>query len=143
MSDNNPAQISADLEDRVRALERMSLKELRAVWVGEWGAPPKLRSTALLRAIIAWRLQAASEGGIDPATRARLRTKSIPRAPLPPRGTRLTREFRGVQYSVVIGDGVVTYAGRDYGSLSEVASEITGTHWNGPRFFGLRQDARS
>lgn len=129
----------SDLELRVRALERMKLPELRDTWVSEWGPHPKLRSAALLRMIIAWRLQAASEGGLTSATIARLRTKSMPRAPLPLTGTRLTREFHGVQYAVEIGDGVIIHAGRTYRSLSEVARKITGTRWNGPRFFGLRQ----
>jgi hypothetical protein len=88
--------------------------------------------------IIAWRLQAAVEGGLTPETRARIHSKSMPRAPNPPVGTRVTREYRGVLYTAEIGDGVVLYGGRSYRSLSQVAGEITGTHWNGPRFFGLR-----
>jgi hypothetical protein len=134
---------TSDLETRVRALERMKLPALRDIWTAEWGLPPKLRSAALLRMIIAWRLQAAAEGGLASTTRIRLRTKSIPRAPLPPPGTFVTREYRGIQYSVEIRDGYVTYGGRTYRSLSEVAREITGTRWNGPRFFGLRPGSLS
>jgi hypothetical protein len=92
---------------------------------------------------MAWRLQAAVEGGLDSDTEVRLRNSSIPRIPNPPPGTRLTREYRGVMYTVEITEGGVRHGGRTYGSLSEVASEITGTHWNGPRFFGLRSAAQS
>ena len=53
-------------------------------------------------------------------------------------GTRLTREWKGVSHEVeVIRDGYI-HAGARYRSLSEVARTITGSRWNGPRFFGLR-----
>lgn len=130
--------VTAEIEGQVNALEKMRLAELREFWRNQWGAPPKLRSAQLLRLIIAWRLQAAVEGGLDPPTTARLRHNGIPRPQLPI-GTRLTREYRGVLYSVEIEAGGVTYLGRRFRSLSHVASEITGAHWNGPRFFGLRR----
>ena len=132
------ASTGSELDAQVRAIESMSLSELREAWRNSWGAPPKLRSVELLRLIIAWRLQAMAEGGLDRQTRARIRGKRLPRIPSPPVGTRLTREYRGVLYSAEIEAGGVRYAGRRYGSLSEVAREITGTRWNGPRFFGLR-----
>ena len=141
-SDKRPLT-GCEAEAQVRALEHMSLLELRGVWRSHWGAPPKLRSTVLLRLIVAWRLQAAAEGGLGPKTRMRIRSKALPRIPPPPNGTRVTREYRGVLYSAEIEDGAVRYAGRTYGSLSEVAREITGTRWNGPRFFGLRRSAAS
>ena len=137
------ASANYDVEMEVRSLEGMNLAALRVFWRARWGAPPKLRSVELLRLIIAWRIQAAVEGGLDAKTKVRLRNSSIPRIPNPPPGTRLTREYRGVMYTVEIAEGAVRHAGRTYGSLSEVASEITGTHWNGPRFFGLRNAAPS
>jgi hypothetical protein len=129
---------AAKIAAQVSALEAMRLAELREFWRGQWGAPPKLRSVQLLRFIIAWRLQAAVEGGLASPTRARLRHNGIPRPTLPI-GTRLTREYRGVLHSVEIEPGGVSYMGRRFRSLSQVASEITGVHWNGPRFFGLRR----
>ena len=134
---------SGDLAAEVRALSDAGLGELRAIWRSRWGAPPKLRSVRLLRVTVAWRLQSEALGGLDDDTRRRLRTSSMPRLATPPVGTRLTREYRGVLHQVEIGDGGVTYAGRQFGSLSEVAREITGTHWNGPRFFGLRGEAQA
>jgi hypothetical protein len=131
----------SDVETEVRSLERMNLAALRDFWRARWGAPPKLRSTELMRLIIAWRVQAAVEGGLDAETRVKLRSTSIPRMPNPPPGTRLTREYRGVMYTVEIAEAGVRHAGRTYRSLSEVASKITGTHWNGPKFFGLRARA--
>jgi hypothetical protein len=131
--------ITPEIEAQVSALGGMGLGALRDFWRSQWGVPPRLRSTQMLRMIIAWRLQAAAEGGLDQKARIRLTSKSIPRRPRPPIGTRLTREYRGVLYSVEIVDGAVSYAGRRYRSLTHVASEITGTHWNGPRFFGLHR----
>jgi hypothetical protein len=56
-------------------------------------------------------------------------------------GTRLVREWRGVTHTVLVhGDGV-EWNGRRYLSLTMVAREITGAHWSGPRFFGLRRRA--
>ena len=53
-------------------------------------------------------------------------------------GTVLIREWRGVTHRVTVLDNDVVYRGRRYRSLSEVARLITGTHWSGPMFFGLR-----
>jgi hypothetical protein len=129
---------ASDLEAQLSALEHLDLQGLREVWRNRWDAAPKLRSIGLLRRIIAWRIQAAAYGGLASDTRARLRSKSMPRIPLPKFGTRLTREYKGVLYTVEVGVGSLHYAGKAYGSLSEIAREITGVRWNGPRFFGLR-----
>lgn len=138
---NDP--LASDIEAQVRSLERMSLASLRDFWQARWGAPPNLRAVELLRLFIAWRVQAAADGGLSAKVRARLRSKFMPRIPNPPAGTRLTREYLGVPYTAVVGECGIEYAGRTYGSLSEVAREITGTRWNGPRFFGLRSGAAS
>jgi len=50
----------------------------------------------------------------------------------------LIREWRGVTHRVTVLDHDVVYCGRRYRSLTEVASLITGTHWSGPMFFGLK-----
>ena len=56
-------------------------------------------------------------------------------------GTRLVREWRGVTYTVLVHAGGFEWSGRRYRSLTIVAREITGAHWSGPRFFGLRKGA--
>jgi Protein of unknown function (DUF2924) len=53
-------------------------------------------------------------------------------------GTVLTREWGGQHHRVTVLDGGFVWDGRPYRSLSEIAKLITGTKWNGPRFFGLR-----
>lgn len=129
----------AELEDELAGLGTLDLAGLRAFWLARWGRPPKLRSRELLRLSIAWRLQTAAYGDLDGETRRRLRQSSLPAPPAPPPGSRLTREFRGVLHQVELTQDGCVYAGQRYRSLSEVARTITGTRWNGPRFFGLRR----
>jgi len=132
--------VAAAVEAKVRSLAAMSLMELREVWRREWGSPPRLRSAQLLRLLLAWRLQAAVFGGLDSETRAKIRAGRKPRRLLPAAGSRLTREYQGVLHTVVVQDDGVYYEGRRFRSLSAAASAIAGTHWNGPRFFGLRDN---
>lgn len=127
-----------------RHLSTLTLQELRVRWCSLYGLPcPKLRSADLLRRLLAWRLQAEAEGGLDRETRRILLGKSRVKAPGPllTPGVRLSREWRGRVCDVeVVADGF-RYDDKPYASLSEVAREITGVRWNGPRFFGLRKDA--
>ena len=127
-----------------RHLATLTLQELRVRWCSLYGLPcPKLRSADLLRRLLAWRLQAEAEGGLDRETKRILLSKTKAKAPGPvlTPGVRLSREWRGRVCDVeVVGEGFV-YEGKAYASLSEVAREITGVRWNGPRFFGLRKVA--
>lgn len=132
-------QGAAFVTQEVQALERLDLEGLRAVWRGRWGAPPRLRSADLLRHLIAWRLQAAVCGGLDADTRRRLRAPAKgPEGALRP-GQRLAREWLGRRHEVEVGEDGFVYQGQAFASLSEIARTITGTRWNGPRFFGLRE----
>ena len=69
-----------------------------------------------------------------------IRGAAKPTAPISLKpGTRLVREWRGISHTVLIHADGVEWRGQRYPSLSMVAREITGAHWSGPRFFGLRQ----
>jgi hypothetical protein len=46
--------------------------------------------------------------------------------------------MEGHSYRVMVMADGFAYGGKTYASLSEIASDIAGTRWNGPRFFGLR-----
>ena len=127
---------SIDLEADLNRLERCGLVELRALWPKRWDRVPSIKSADLLRRIIVWRLQAEATGGFDDETLASLRERKDKQELRP--GTRLTREYRGVLYHVDVAPDGLVYGGVRYRSLSQIASHITGTHWNGPRFFGLR-----
>jgi len=98
------------------------------------GAARKLRTVAGAAAEAASAKDAATSGDSDSA-RANRRSQS-PRPTLLP-GARLIREWHGKTHSVTVTDAGFDYAGRSYRSLTEIAREITGTHWSGPRFFGL------
>lgn len=124
----------------VRALEALDLHGLRDEWRTRYGDPPKMRSKELLARLLAWRIQADAFGGLDAATIRLLKSDRLP----PPKpslapGTRLTREWQGRRHEVDVLDKGFRYDGTDYRSLSEIARAITGTRWNGLRFFGLRE----
>ena len=130
----------AELERAVLALEALDLEGLRAAWRQRWGTPPRLRSVQLLRHLIAWRMQAEALGGLDAETKRLLRATGVPRrgSVLQP-GQRLVREWRGRRYDIELVENGFTHAGRTFKSLSQIAFAITGTRWNGPRCFGLRE----
>lgn len=90
--------------------------------------------------MLAWRIQLDAEGGLDRDARLALRRPLSKRGGLEPvPGARIIREWRGVRYEVVAtADGAFLFRGERFGSLSEIARNITGVRWNGPRFFGLR-----
>ena len=54
-------------------------------------------------------------------------------------GTRLVRSWNGKSYHVLVCDDGFEFEGRHSDSLSHIAREITGAHWSGPRFFGLKK----
>ena len=113
--------------------------------------PPKTFGPDLLRRSIAHRIQEKAYGGLPASTRRLLdqlvkaaMAKPNGRLELPRRikpGSELVRTWKGKRYRVkVMADGFA-FDGERFASLSEIASEITGTRWNGPRFFGLRTKA--
>ena len=129
-----------DLHDDVGALERLDLFEMRDVWAERFGPAPKFQSVELFRLMLAWRIQAAVHGGLDSPTRKALRRSG----PVVAEGLELgigaaiRRQWQGEEVVVYVSEGGFTWKGRTFRSLSAVATSITGSHWNGPKFFGLR-----
>ena len=135
-------QKRAQLALHLLAIEAKDLGGLRSLWFDQFGRPPSLRSVDLMRLILSWRLQARIYGGLDAAMRRRLRrpTKADPQSAIDlPVGTKLKREWQGRSYLVEVTTEGFCCAEETYASLSAVAKAITGTNWNGPRFFGLRK----
>ena len=126
------------IAQKVEALEELGLSELRALWEKRFGPPPKLRSADLMRCLLAWHIQAEFYGGIDGSLRRRLSQKGNAAASSLNAGTRIVKEWQGRRYEVLVDHHGPLFEGRHYRSLSEIARTITGTRWNGPRFFGLR-----
>jgi len=151
------ASTKRPVEDEIAHLRGLDLGGLRSRWqtVFQRAAPAHL-TRHLLFAVIAYRLQADRFGDLDHATKqvldrtvakeagptmsARLATFDQKRTELTT-GTVLVREWdRQSQRVMVMADGFA-WNGQTYDSLSKVAFAITGTKWNGPRFFGLRAKA--
>ncbi len=110
--------------------------------------PPKAFGPDLLRRSIAQRIQEKAYGGLSGPTKRLLdqlvkamAAKPNGRLDLPRRikpGSELVRTWKGKTYRVVVQPDGFAYEGKTYAGLSEIASLIAGTNWNGPRFFGLR-----
>ena len=58
-------------------------------------------------------------------------------------GATLVRQWRGHTHTVLVGDDGFEYDGQRYRSLTVIAERITGAHWSGPRFFGVRKRVRT
>ena len=130
-----------DLDAELAALPAMSGAELRRRWSDLTGKPVPKLSAAMLRLALAWELQAAVYGGLSKQLEQRLKSLTDPKDAGPPApGTRLVREWNGALHTVLIGeDGAISWNGKTWNSLSEVARAITGTRWSGPAFFGLNK----
>ena len=132
------SSLAQDLATEVRCLQDLDLQTLRSEWRRRLGTPPQTRSAELLRFILAWHIQADVFGGLDADLRKRLRgsTRSMP--PAFSAGAKLVREWQGERHEVLVEAEGFVYRGKRYGRLSSIARAITGSRWNGPRFFGLR-----
>lgn len=144
--------------DLVR-LGELDLDHLRQRWRRLLGraAPPNLSRQLLVR-ILAHQLQVTAHGDLSPGTKKLLgaigkdsrRTGKAGHGVVPPPpelrpllpGTHLVREHAGVLHRVTVLEEGFAWNGNVYPSLSKIARAITGTSWNGPRFFGLRQEMR-
>ena len=151
---NGRSSTNTSVEDEIAHLRGLDLKGLRSRWQSVFQRPPPDHLPRhLLFAIIAYRIQADRLGDLDHETKlvldrtdakdtgakmsARLVSFDQKRSELTP-GTVLVREWdRRSQRVIVMADGFA-WNGQTYDSLSKVAFAITGTKWNGPRFFGLR-----
>lgn len=129
---------------RVSAIEAMSTRERKAEWEQRMGTPPPpAYSSGLLARALAWEVQAKAYGGLTKAEVRRL-TRFGSSGMMEPAtgtilpGTWLSRTWHSEVHQVMVLENSFEYRGRRYSSLSEIAREITGTRWSGPRFFGLK-----
>ena len=136
---------------QLEALQRLSRAKLRTLWTEELSeTPPSSLGRDILALGIAYARQERLYGGLSRrvvkelerlgacalsnGAEAELSTNPIPRA-----GTILVREWQGVTHHVTVTDDGFLWNGNSHRSLSGIARAITGTTWNGPRFFGLRE----
>lgn len=159
-----------DRASAIEELRTLKVAALRTKYKELFGENSKSYNRQFLFRRVAWQTQAQAEGGLSERARLRaaeiandgdLRTRA-PRSFLdtpqttarrvatlsetsrdwrtPPPGTLLTRRLDGRDIVVKVLPNGFEYQSRQYRSLSAIAREVTGTHWNGPRFFGLTGD---
>lgn len=137
------------LDQELAALATMSLAQLRDKWQRVYRESPPPFTPDLLARGIAYRLQERAYGKLPASCRREIErlqrqfektgevaTEACATTKV---GTVLVREWKQKQHHVLILDDGYFYQERRYGSLSQIACEITGAHWSGPRFFGLRR----
>jgi hypothetical protein len=139
---------------RLAALKAMSVNELKTEWQALFDAPAPNNSRTFLESRLAYRIQELIYGGPDKQTRRLLdlladevegtltRKAQIADPRNPVVGTKLIREWDGIVHTVTVLKEGFEWGGQRYKSLSAVAREISGTRWNGYRFFGLRERKR-
>ena len=135
---------------RLAALKTMPIGELKQQWRDLFDREPPVFNRRYLESRLAYRIQELAYGGLEPEIVERLealgeelskagdpgKRRDDPHRPVA--GTRLIREWQGVEHCVTVRDDDYEYQGRPYKSLSAVARAITGTRWNGWIFFGLK-----
>jgi len=147
MQMNDNAQVLA----RLAALKTMTVNELKAEWRTLIGSEAPNNSRPFLEQRIAYRIQELTWGGpskpvarllnalADEVEGKKVRKSVISDTRNPVIGTRLVREWDGAEHVITVLKDGFDWQGRRYKSLSAVARDITGTRWNGYRFFGLRE----
>jgi|SRR5271166_5294378 len=146
--------MSTEVSTKIQELPRIQSHKLRALWQELFAKPPNPRLRRnLMIPILAYRLQERAYGGLRPSTRKclqKLAAEGEQNHKAPVRlglqfkpGTKLLRQWQGEMHEVLVIDDGVEYRGKSYRSLSEIAREITGTHWSGPLFFGLKRGGKA
>ncbi len=140
----------ADVEARIVALQALTTADLPIEGSRLYRATPPTRlSRSLLLRGVAYRVQEHAQGGLRPSTKRMLRSlcevseqrggpATAPAVMLKP-GTKLVREWHGHVHTVSVLDDGFEYQGERYPSLTRIARRITGAHWSGPMFFGLKR----
>jgi len=135
---------------RLAALKATPTPGLKAQWRELFASEPPPFNRQYLVTRLAYRIQELAYGGLKPETIKRLEKlgedldggnpiKRRIRTDLKPiTGTRLLREWQGVEHVVTVTADGFEWQGRPYQSLSSIARAITGTRWNGWAFFGLK-----
>jgi transposase len=135
---------------RLAALKVASTTDLKQQWRDLFDTEPPPFNRRFLESRLAYRIQELAYGGLKPETIRRLEqlgeqldggnvaTRRTRTNLMPMVGTRLIREYQGVEQVVTVLQDGFEWQGRPYQSLSSVARAITGTRWNGWTFFGLK-----
>lgn len=160
-----------NIKAEIAALRKMSPGDLRNKYLEVFGESSRSGNKDFLFKRIAWRMQSLAEGSLSERAKQRAAElardadirMTMPRTPqttteamtrsgsapasnganLPIPGTVLARPYRGQTVEVTVLPRGFEYEGQVYRSLSAVAKEVTGSHWNGHLFFGLKKEPKS
>jgi hypothetical protein len=135
----------AELEAEIEQIRSLPIDQLRALWRRTFkSSPPSAFGKDMLGRMICYHMQEKALGGLSRASQRLLDNIGegkpeieTSRRRLKP-GTVLVREYQGERHSVVVASDGFVWKEETYASLSIIARLITGTRWNGPKFFGLR-----
>ncbi len=136
-------ELPTKLLSEINELYSLTVEELQSRYASLFGKKTSIRAKAFLLRSIIHRLQENVYGGLSVGKKKILTQETeVPsphsRKPSVQPGTRLLREYDGREYVVMVRGGrEFEYDGCLYRSLSAIAEKITGTHWNGKRFFGV------
>lgn len=148
---------------RIDALRQMTVSELQAEWRSTMNEEPRSRNKTWMFRRLCWAIQAEMYGGLSERAKRRIEElipiaerwmplgrralerklsptpipKRDPRLPRP--GTVLTRPYKGRTLAVTVLEDGFEFDGRKYPSLTAIAKAVTGSHWNGMHFFGLKR----
>jgi hypothetical protein len=132
---------------QLAALQTMSFDELQNKWRDLYGSEPYRCSKHFMIRQLSYRVQELFYGGLKGETKRQL--LDAPANPTATKqklnsaaGTRFLRVWGNQEHEVTVVDGGFVYKGQKFKSLSAVAKKITGTHWNGRKFFGLPRSDR-
>lgn len=137
-----------ELNRKLSELPSMPPAQLRALWRECWRRPAPEIGPDLLRRGIAWKLQSRVFGelptgvgrSMDLSAERLRRGEELTASQVSLRpGSRLIREWHGKTHHVIVLDDGFEHEGRRYSSLTQIASAITGVHWSGPVFFGVKK----
>ena len=139
---------------RLAALKTTPTPQIKEQWRQLFEGEPPAFNRRYLESRLAYRIQELAYGGLKPETVRRLEkmgeeldggrvdVRKRPANDRPISGTRLIRDYQGIEHCVTVRDNDFEYQGRPYKSLSAIARAMTGTQWNGVVFFGLRSSGR-
>lgn len=150
MQSHIPAEIDRAINQELERLPKALIKDLRERWKELFtSSPPKAFGPDLLRRAIAQKIQEQAYGGLNPSAQHELNQiikLHSNKAGTPTGWSRriksgaiVLREWKGQTHRVTVLSKGFYYNEETYQSLSEIARVITGTRWNGPKFFGLRK----
>lgn len=142
----NQTQTNISVLRQIVELKHKSMKELKAIYVSLFATSyPDNANKEQLIPKIAYRLQELAFGGLSQSTKSKLdsianndsaliNSKHCNLLP----GTKICKNYNGIMHQVEVRSDGFEYNGQKWKSLSAIATKITGTKWNGPKFFGMR-----